>query len=181
MTGAALVDDYVKKQLYNDPRNHIKEHEVTEMIVGKPRGQIINWIAGEASRKITDTIEQGSQELGVIKEMREQASGEKRNQIIEKAQDAQNEYNTAKARMEKTQRALSIIKDKQKRDELQDYKYLRGKIEKIVGDKDAADDVLREAIIQNINQDAQDGINVFVGAPDCPTMQFNNLPRVEVK
>ena len=57
MTGAALVDDYVKKQLYNDPRNHIKEHEVTEMIVGKPRGQIINWIAGEASRKITDTIE----------------------------------------------------------------------------------------------------------------------------
>ena len=83
--------------------------------------------------------------------------------------------------MEKTQRALSIIKEKQARDELQDYKYLRGKIEKIVGDKDAADDVLREAIIQNINQDAQDGINVFVGEPDCPTMQFNNLPRVEVK
>ena len=53
--------------------------------------------------------------------------------------------------MEKTQRALSIIKDKMEKDELNDYKYLRGKIEKIVGDKDAADDVLKEAIIQNIN------------------------------
>ena len=83
--------------------------------------------------------------------------------------------------MEKTKRALSVIKDKQEQDELGDYKYLRRKIEKIVGDKDAADDVLKEAIIQNINQDAQDGINVFVGEPDCPTMQFNNLPRVEVK
>ena len=149
--GAVLVNDYIAKQLFNDPKNHIKEHEVTEMIVGKPKGQIINWLAGEASRKITDAIEQGSQELSVIKEMRDQASGQKRDKIIEKAENAQDAYNTTKARMEKTQRALSIIKDKMEKDELNDYKYLRGKIEKIVGDKDAADDVLKEAIIQNIN------------------------------
>lgn len=83
--------------------------------------------------------------------------------------------------MEKTHRALTIVKGQQQNDELNDYKFLRSKIEKIVGDKDAADDVLKEAIIQNINSDAQDGINVFIGEPDCPTMQFNNLPRVEVK
>ena len=28
--GAVLVNDYMLKQLYNDPRNHIKEHEITE-------------------------------------------------------------------------------------------------------------------------------------------------------
>ena len=53
---------------------------------------------------------------------------------------------------------------------MNDYKFLRRRIEKIVGDKDAADDVLKEAIIQNINSDAQDGVNVFVGEPDCPTI-----------
>ena len=83
--------------------------------------------------------------------MRDQASGQKRDKIIEKAENAQDAFNTTKARMEKTQRALSIIKEKMEKDELNDYKYLRGKIEKIVGDKDAADDVLKEAIIQNIN------------------------------
>ena len=97
-----LVNDYIAKQLFNDPKNHIKEHEVTEMIVGKPKGQIINWLAGEASRKITDAIEQGSQELSVIKEMRDQTSGQKRDKIIEKAENAQDAYNTTKARMEKT-------------------------------------------------------------------------------
>ena len=58
VTGAFLVNDYIMKQLQNDPKNHIKEHEVTEMIVGKPQGQLINWIAGQASSKITDAIEQ---------------------------------------------------------------------------------------------------------------------------
>ena len=57
VTGAVLVNDYIAKQLFNDPKNHIKEHEVTEMIVGKPKGQIINWLAGQASLKITDAIE----------------------------------------------------------------------------------------------------------------------------
>ena len=47
----------------------------------------------------------------MIKEMREKAAGEKQKQVIEKAQDAQNAYNTAKAHMEKTKRALSIVKD----------------------------------------------------------------------
>lgn len=36
VTGAVLVNDYIMKQIQNDPKNHIKEHEVTEMIVGKP-------------------------------------------------------------------------------------------------------------------------------------------------
>ena len=36
--GAVLVNDYLMKQIYNDPRNHIKEHEITEMLVGKPKG-----------------------------------------------------------------------------------------------------------------------------------------------
>ena len=48
------------------------------MIVGKPKGQIINWVAGQASTQITDALEQGSQELGVIKEMRDTVSGDKR-------------------------------------------------------------------------------------------------------
>ena len=38
VNGAVLVNDYLLKQLHNDPRNHIKEHEVTEMMVGKPKG-----------------------------------------------------------------------------------------------------------------------------------------------
>ena len=101
-----LVNDYLMKQIYNDPKNHIKEHEVTEMLVGKPKGQVINYIAGQASSKITDAIEQGSKELQVIKEMRDQAAGEKRKKIIEKAENVQNAYKTSKAHMEKTKRAL---------------------------------------------------------------------------
>jgi len=37
---------------------------------------------------------------------------------------------------------------------LSDYKFLRRRVEKVVGDKDAADDVLKEAIIQDINSEA---------------------------
>ena len=49
VNGAVLVNDYLLKQLHNDPRNHIKEHEVTEMMVGKPKGQIINYLAGQSA------------------------------------------------------------------------------------------------------------------------------------
>ena len=51
---------------------------------------------------------------------------------------------------------------------MSDYKFLRRRVEKAVGDKDAADDVLKEAIIQDINSEAQNGIKVFVSQPDCP-------------
>ena len=49
----------------------------------------------------------------------------------------------------------------------------------MVGDKCAADAVLREAIIAKINEDAEDGINIFV-TDDEPTVKMKNIPCVEV-
>ena len=65
---------------------------------------------------------------------------------------------------------------------MEDYNYLRSKVTQVVGDECAADEVLKEAIIQNVNEDCQDGINVFVGGEDgCDsTVKFNNCPNVEI-
>ena len=101
MTGAVLVNDYVLKQLYNDPRNHIQEHEETEMLVGKPKGQLINWIAGEATKEITDALEQGSKELKYLNGKREKRVGKLRREIENKAVDAEDAYHTAEAKMRK--------------------------------------------------------------------------------
>ena len=67
----------------------------------------------------------------------------------------------AEARMKKTKEELQVIKEKQKEDEEHDFKFLRDKVAKVVGSKDAAECVVKEAIIHEVNEDAQDGINVF--------------------
>ena len=68
----------------------------------------------------------------------------------------------AEVRMKSTKEELMVIKEKQKEDEEHDFKFLRDKVAKIVGSKDAAECVVKEAIIHEVNEDAQDGINVFV-------------------
>ena len=68
----------------------------------------------------------------------------------------------AEVRMKRSKEELMIIKEKQKEDELHDFKFLRNKLSKVVGSKDAAECVLKEAIIHEVNEDAQDGINVFI-------------------
>ena len=68
----------------------------------------------------------------------------------------------AKVRMNRTKEELMVIKEKQKEDEEHDFKFLRDKVAKVVGSKDAAECVVKEAIIHEVNEDAQDGINVFV-------------------
>ena len=68
----------------------------------------------------------------------------------------------AEVRMKKTKEELLVIKEKQKEDEEHDFKFLRDKVAKVVGSKDAAECVVKEAIIHEVNEDAQDGINVFV-------------------
>ena len=68
----------------------------------------------------------------------------------------------AETRMKKTKEELLVIKEKQKEDEEHDFKFLRDKVAKVVGSKDAAECVVKEAIIHEVNEDAQDGINVFV-------------------
>ena len=68
----------------------------------------------------------------------------------------------AETRMKRTKEELMVIKEKQKEDEEHDFKFLRDKVAKIVGSKDAAECVVKEAIIHEVNEDAQDGINVFV-------------------
>ena len=149
--GAVLVNDYMLKQLYNDPRNHIKEHEITEQIVGKPKGQLINWLAGQASREITDALTDGSKELDKIKAKRDQKFGDKRRAIQEIAYDAEDAYRMAELKYKSTKADLELVRGKNKEDELDDYKFLRNKVQKVVGTKQAADEVLKEAIIQKIN------------------------------
>ena len=68
----------------------------------------------------------------------------------------------AETRWKRTKEELMVIREKQKEDELHDFKFLREKLSKVVGSKDAAECVLKEAIIHEVNEDAQDGINVFV-------------------
>ena len=63
---------------------------------------------------------------------------------------------------------------------MQEYLFLRDKISKVVGgDIKWAEDVLKEAMIQEVNADAKEGINIFV-APDDTRMKFTNFPHVEV-
>ena len=58
---------------------------------------------------------------------------------------------------------------------------MRDKISGVVGgDQKWAEDVLKEAMIQEVNADAKDGINIFV-APERTDMKFNNFPHVEVE
>ena len=33
-----MVNDYLLKQINDDPANHVQDHEVTKMMVGKPKG-----------------------------------------------------------------------------------------------------------------------------------------------
>ena len=68
----------------------------------------------------------------------------------------------AEVRMKRSKEELMVIKEKQKEDEIHDFKFLRNKLSKVVGSKDAAECVLKEAIIHEVNEDAQDGINVFI-------------------
>lgn len=57
---------------------------------------------------------------------------------------------------------------------------MRDKIAKVVnGDKKWAEDVLKEAMIQEINADAKEGINIFI-AEDVSQIKFNNFPNVEI-
>ena len=86
----------------------------------------------------------------------------------------------AEARMKKTKEELMVVKEKQKEDEEHDFKFLRDKVAKVVGSKDAAECVVKEAIIHEVNEDAQDGINVFVN-PDQTNIAFNNVPKVSLK
>lgn len=65
--------------------------------------------------------------------------------------------------------------------ELEDYKFLRNKIEGIVGTRDAADEVMKEAIIQKMHADANSGIIIDVdGDGSSPLIQLNGEPRVKV-
>ena len=68
----------------------------------------------------------------------------------------------AEVRMKRSKEELMVIKEKQKEDEIHDFKFLRNKLSHVVGSKDAAECVLKEAIIHEVNEDAQDGINVFI-------------------
>ena len=36
--GAVLINDYLLKQINDDPANYVQDHEVTKMMVGKPKG-----------------------------------------------------------------------------------------------------------------------------------------------
>lgn len=47
------------------------------------------------------------------------------------------------------------------------------------GDQKWAEDVLKEAMIQEVNANAKDGINIFV-SDDRSDLKINNFPHVEV-
>ena len=78
--------------------------------------------------------------------------------------------------MRKAQSKLQKIQDVKTRDQKEDYEFLRHKVTQVVGDEAAADEVLKEAIIQNVKENCQDGINVFVGdeKADDATIKMNN-------
>ena len=57
---------------------------------------------------------------------------------------------------------------------------MRRKIEEVVGDKEKAEDVLKEVIIDRIEKDSKDGINIFIDS-DEPTIKFNSFDYVEIK
>ena len=111
---------------------------------------------------------------------------EKGNSAYEKAENdaenAQNALHTAKAQLEKAQKAWTAAKAKKEGEDLEDYKMVRDQVQKVVGTRVAADEVMKETIIQKMNHDANDGIIIDVGGEnEChPVMQFNHVPRVQV-
>ena len=54
---------------------------MTKMMVGKPKGQLINWLAGEVSSEITDALQDGSKKLDKIKSERDERHGDERRKI----------------------------------------------------------------------------------------------------
>lgn len=68
---------------------------MTQMLVGKHKGQLINWMAGEVSNNITDAIQSGSKKLNKIKKARDRKHGEKRREIVDKAIDAEDAFHNA--------------------------------------------------------------------------------------
>ena len=58
---------------------------------------------------------------------------------------------------------------------------MRNKIKDVVGSREAADEVMKEALIQEMYYNANDGIIVDVdGNGSSPLLQFNHEPRVTV-
>ena len=72
------------------------------MLVGKPKGKLINWMAGEVSTEIADALQAGSKKIDKIKQERDERNGVIRRKIQDKAIDAEDAFHKAEARLEKT-------------------------------------------------------------------------------
>ena len=94
------------------------------MLVGKPKGKLINWMAGEVSTEIADALQAGSKKIDKIKQERDERNGVIRRKIQDKAIDAEDAFHKAEARLEKTRQDLSIVNAKKKVDQLDDYKFM---------------------------------------------------------
>ena len=67
--------------------------------------------------------------------------------VQDKAIDAEDAFHKAELQLKKTKQDLAIVKAKKDKDELDDYKYMLHKIEKVTGNRKTAEDVLKEVII----------------------------------
>jgi len=75
---------------------------------------------------------------------------------------------------------MGKLKKKVQDNELEEYEFLRDKLAKVFGgDKKRAEEILKEAMIQEVSHAAKDGINIFI-ADDETRVKFNSFPHVEI-
>lgn len=69
------------KQLYNDPRNHVKRDDYVKAIVGKETGESINEVADATTEEVLQALMSSSAELSPLKNERDGTIKEQRNSI----------------------------------------------------------------------------------------------------
>ena len=83
LDSADLVNDYLMKQINNDPRNHLQPKDYIENLLGKDTGKMINHVADNTADKITNILREGSAQLEQVKAENEKKTGVSKQKVEE--------------------------------------------------------------------------------------------------
>ena len=112
---ADIVNDYLMKQLYADPRNHMKTEDYVETVLGKKNANSINSMTAKTADRIMQTLADGTKQLGVIKKVNEKITGKSKEKIEEAEIDAERKIEEAKRKIEESERELKKIEKASKK------------------------------------------------------------------
>ena len=94
------------KQLYNDPRNHVKPKEQIAQLLGKETGTMINSVADKTADRIATILQEGSNELQPVKDQNDRLAGSTKLSIEKQQEEAQQQMEEAKKKIKETEDRL---------------------------------------------------------------------------